>query len=69
MESFVSRYSITNWFQLRNQKANNVAVGWGFVEHPVMAPELSTLGVWHQLHCLVSFPLVFDFVLTFALQH
>ena len=28
--------------------------GWGIVQHPVLAPELSNIGVFHQMHCLVS---------------
>lgn len=29
--------------------------GHGFMKHPELAPQLSVLAVYHQLHCLVSF--------------
>lgn len=30
-------------------------VGRGFIHHPEMAPFISNIAVFHQLHCLVSF--------------
>lgn len=28
--------------------------GGGFVKHPVLSPEMASLAVYHQLHCLVG---------------
>ena len=33
-----------------------VPVGKGFIHHPELAPFISNLAVFHQLHCLVSIP-------------
>ena len=34
--------------------APTIAVGRGFVHHPQLAPFISNIAVFHQLHCLVS---------------
>ena len=39
---------------LMGGSANRTSDGLGFVQHPLLAPEIISLAFVHQLHCLVS---------------
>lgn len=44
------------------------ADGLGFVQHPIVSPEISAIAVFHSLHCLVSIQDRFFFVLTMLMR-